>query len=89
MDIIAEIKTIAKEDPNRPAFVFRREQISYGELWKRSCRLALHLLGEGLDPKQPIPVYGHKSVWMPVCFLACSLSGHTYVPMAHAGRDLS
>lgn len=81
MDIIAEIKTIAKEDPNRPAFVFRREQISYGELWKRSCRLALHLLGEGLDPKQPIPVYGHKSVWMPVCFLACSLSGHTYVPM--------
>ena len=81
MDIIAKIQRIAEEDPDRTAFLFRTGRISYGELFQRASRLAARISEELPDERQAIPVYGHKNIWMPVCFLACALSGHAYVPM--------
>ncbi len=82
MNIISRIEGWAKEHPSKTAFHFRNEEISYGELWERSGRLANYLLiNKNICDGQPIPVYGHKNIFMPVCFLACARSGHPYVPI--------
>ena len=82
MNIINRIEGWAKEAPDKTAFHFRNGEISYGELWERSGRLANYLLiNKDICDGQPIPVYGHKNIYMPVCFLACVRSGHPYVPI--------
>lgn len=82
MDIIETIRKHAASDPDKTAFQFSGEGITYGQLWEKSGRLAMHLIQMNeLKEHQPIPVYGHKSALMPVCFLACTRSGHPYVPM--------
>ena len=81
MNITERIRRTAEADPGRTAFVFKNETLSYGQLWHRSGVIAKWIAESGITPGQPIPVYGHKNGWMPVCFLACTRSGHAYVPM--------
>jgi D-alanine--poly(phosphoribitol) ligase subunit 1 len=81
MNIFERIERTAREDPGRLAFSFPDGKLTYGELWKWSGAIAAWIRDFGLLPGQPIPVYGHKSPWMPVCFLACVRAGHPYVPL--------
>ena len=34
-----------------------------------------------VENRAPVVVYGHKSPYMPVCFLACVRSGRAYCPV--------
>ncbi|MFA9380856.1 MAG: AMP-binding protein [Acetanaerobacterium sp.] len=57
--------------------------ITYAQLLQRACRLAGEI--DRMAPrKSPVLVYGHKQPLMPVCFLACVLSGRAYVPVDDA-----
>ena len=60
----------------------RGEHITYAQLRERSDALARWLAANDAVPAHaPVIVYGHKSPYMLVCFLACVKSGHAYVPV--------
>ena len=81
MNILETIREHAATHPHSPAFIMPEGSITYEELWTFSGRVAGWLAGLSLAKGQPIPVYGHKNILQPVCFLACVRSGHPYVPL--------
>lgn len=81
MLVLDKIKEIVEKYPLTKAIVSADEELTYKELWEKSGRLALWLSKELNDNKDPLVVYGHKSPWMLVCFLACVRSGRAYCPV--------
>ncbi len=71
----------ADRDPERPALVADGEEVSYGELDARANRLARHLLGQGLQPGEPVGVALDRGIGMIVAFLAILKAGGAYVPL--------
>ena len=57
------------------------EQLTYSQLIEYSDKLAFYLQKTLGQNKGPIVVYGHKSPYMMVCFLACVKSGRAYCPV--------
>lgn len=66
---------------DRTALISAEGSLSYRELWQKSENLAYWISQNYVDNQDPIVVYGHKSPWMIVAFLACAKSGHAYVPI--------
>jgi D-alanine--poly(phosphoribitol) ligase subunit 1 len=62
---------------DRPAYISGRETLTYGALWDKASRLATYLQRNG---DSPVLVYGHKDPYMLISFIACLISGRTYVP---------
>ncbi len=81
MDILKKIRIHVENTPEKPAICCGEQSLTYREVWKYSERLAVWLLSEEKDEVFPIAVYGHKSPWMLVCFLACVKSGRAYCPI--------
>lgn len=55
-------------------------EYDYNTLYKYIKNL-YNYLNKINNEKNPIIVYGHKDIYMLVCFLACSFAGITYVPI--------
>lgn len=68
MKVLNLIETMADKYPEALAFHSRCGEITYEELWVRSGKLAQWIDDELGNNKSPIPVYGHKSPEMIVCF---------------------
>lgn len=81
VDILKKIEGYAGSQSERPAFKSRAGEISYGELWDRSGRLAMMIENLMYGSTDPVIVYGHKDPMMIVCFLACARSGRAYCPV--------
>ncbi len=85
MNVIDSIRRTAVEHPDRIAVISGSEVLCYGDLWKRSGRLAGWLCQTleygGDEERLPVAVYGHKSPWMLVCFLGLVRSGRGYCPI--------
>lgn len=81
MNIIERIKYFAGVQPLALAMISGDEEIRYQELDSASDYLAAYLDVACGDDFSPIPVYGHKSVYMLICMLACVKSGRAYCPM--------
>ncbi|MBR2619617.1 MAG: AMP-binding protein [Firmicutes bacterium] len=81
MDILRKIEEYAACQGERTAFRSRTGEISYGELWERSGRLASVIENLMCDNRDPVIVYGHKDPMMIVCFIACVRSGRAYCPV--------
>ena len=81
MDILRKIEEYATAQSERTAFRSRNGEISYGELWERSGRLASEIENLMCDSRDPVIVYGHKDPMMIVCFIACVRSGRAYCPI--------
>lgn len=81
MNILARIEEYADSQSERTAFKSRTGEITYGELWDRSGRLASEIENRMRDNRNPVIVYGHKDPMMIVCFLACVRSGRAYCPV--------
>ena len=79
MDILHRIEKTARTDPGRLVFVCDDQKMTYGQLWERSGRLARYLGEKGGGG--PLPVWGHKSPWMLVCFVAAARAGLGYCPL--------
>ena len=75
------IRQTAELYGSRTAFHSRYGEITYGQLWKMSGRLAFFLQDKLKDDRSPVVVYGHKDPLMLVCFLACVRSGRAYCPV--------
>ncbi|NJP40036.1 D-alanine--poly(phosphoribitol) ligase subunit DltA [Oscillospiraceae bacterium HV4-5-C5C] len=84
MRILEELERIASHrlEGNSPvALCYDDEELSWLELSSYSDRLAVFLDRTYPGDRQAIVVYGHKSPWMVVAFLACMKSGHAYCPV--------
>lgn len=81
MNILDNIRKTAENTGSRLAFHSRDGSITYHELWEQSGRLAAWLNDHADKDRRPVPVYGHKSPLMLVCFLACTRSGRAYCPL--------
>ncbi|MGE6258119.1 D-alanine--poly(phosphoribitol) ligase subunit DltA [Heyndrickxia sporothermodurans] len=81
MKLLQSIQQIARRHPNKLAFVNQGSQLSYGQLWERSNRLASYIQKQAIDSKSPVIVYGHMGPEMIVSFLGCVKSGHPYIPV--------
>lgn len=81
MNILEKIKTYGIEYPHFTAMYSGEESICYRELDQFSDYLASYLIKACGENKEPIVIYGHKSVYMLVCMLACVKSGRAYCPI--------
>ncbi|MDD3746607.1 MAG: D-alanine--poly(phosphoribitol) ligase subunit DltA [Anaerostipes sp.] len=80
MNILQTIRRTAKQNPERVAVQSKGMTLTYGQLEEKSNRLAGWLVTQYGESKKPVIVYGHKSPYMLVCFLACVKSGRAYCP---------
>lgn len=81
MNIINKIDSYAKSSPQNLAFIHGDETLTYSELKHLSDSLAVGIQNKLKENKNPVVVFGHKSLWMLVSFLACVKSGRAYIPI--------
>ena len=64
--------------------------LTYDQLDQISGRLAAHLNDLGVGPEVMVPICFDKSLWTPVCMLACLKAGGGYVPLdpSHPAKRL-
>ena len=79
MDILERIAGWAERTPASLAFSSPEGEMTYGELWEYAGRLCAYI--ETIQGEGPLPVWGHKSPWMLVCFLALARAGRGYCPL--------
>ncbi len=71
----------AMETPDAVAVAFEGEEVSYGELSRRSRRLACHLERFGVGPDVPVGICAERSVEMVVGLLGILIAGGAYLPL--------
>lgn len=81
MQIIDIIKHNLECNSERLCYVSADSSMTCQELDDSSDRLANYIKQEFGSNTTPIIVYGHKSKYMLICFLACAKSGHAYCPV--------
>jgi len=81
MNVLKQIEKWSIEAPDRLAFVWRDEKLTFGQLKQYSDALAAWIVKEYEQDASPIMVYGHMQPEMVVCFLACVKAGHAYIPV--------
>ncbi|MFK7934174.1 MAG: aminotransferase class III-fold pyridoxal phosphate-dependent enzyme, partial [Saprospiraceae bacterium] len=67
--------------PDKVAFVFKQNELTFGELEKRSDQLAFYLLAQGLAPKSFVGLSLNRSLDMIVAMFAILKTGCAYVPI--------
>lgn len=81
MNVLEKIKNHALNQPLFEAMRSGEESLNYKDLDQISDYLASYLAEACGDNKSPIVVYGHKSIYMLICMLACVKSGRAYCPV--------
>lgn len=81
MNILEKIKQYSETQPDKAAIVSDGECLTYKELEVYSNRLAGYIEDLCGEDKSAVVVYGHKSPYMLVCFLALVKSGRGYCPI--------
>ena len=79
MRTLDRIRRWAETCPDRPAYCWEGQSLTYGGLWDRALRLSQALLGRQ-EPR--VLLWGGKAPDMVVGMLGCLLAGKTYVPAA-------
>lgn len=67
--------------PNQVAAVFQQQQLSYGELDRKSNQLAHYLISKGIRQGMYVPVWLDRSLDWIVAIVAIVKTGATYVPV--------
>lgn len=81
MNILQKIKEYSMTKPDTVAMQCDNLSITYRELEEASSKLAAYIERTAGADKSPVAVYGHKSPYMLVCFLALVKSGRGYCPI--------
>ncbi len=71
----------AREREGALAVVARQESLTYGELARRSARLARRLAAEGIGPSSLVGVLLDRSASLPAALLGVLQTGAAYVPL--------
>ncbi|CAL9585230.1 D-alanine--D-alanyl carrier protein ligase [Streptomyces sp. enrichment culture] len=75
------VHDIARRRPDAPAVLFGQTQVTYGELVRRSTRLAARLARQGAGPGTLVGVYLHRTENLLTGLLAVLRTGAAYVPL--------
>ncbi|MEU3176223.1 non-ribosomal peptide synthetase, partial [Streptomyces sp. NPDC007000] len=70
-----------RRDPHAPAVTDGRRTWSYGELARRTGRLAAHLVGSGAGPERTVALVLPRSMELIAAELAVALSGAAFLPV--------
>ena len=81
MKLLHHIRNIAHNQPHTIAYITPNQEITYGELWDQSERVAAFIKTQTLEKKLPILLYGHMDVSLVVSFLGSVKAGHPYIPV--------
>ncbi len=81
MNILQKIKEYSITKPDTIAMQCNNLSITYKELEESSSKLAAYIERTAGSDKSPVAVYGHKSPYMLVCFLALLKSRRGYCPI--------
>lgn len=81
MDFFTTIEEYARKNRNKIARIYRENVITFGDLVESSDAFATYLIKRFYGEKSPIVIYGHKQNEMLISFLACTKSGHPYIPV--------
>lgn len=81
MNLLSTIDEICAKNIDRICEIYRDSKLTYGDLKKYSDALAYYIASKYKNDKSPIVIYGHKDHEMLISFLACSKSGHAYIPV--------
>ena len=79
--LIGLLERTARHHPERIAFRFGSEALSYAELRARAYSLARELLRRGVAKGDRIAVVMHKGIEMPVAVYGAMTAGAVYVPI--------
>ena len=87
MTFLEKIRQNALNDPDRIVYRLEskseqkgRTELTWGELESLSDNLS-GWLKDNLKTDLPVVVYGHKTPWMLVCFIACAKAKRAYCPV--------
>lgn len=81
--ILNDILNNLKNGKDKILYKNDKEKYTYNEVYYYVQNMYEYLM-ENSTKKKPVIVYGHKSVYMIACFLACSFAGIAYVPVEDA-----
>ena len=76
--MIDKLKNIVNKYPDRVAYSFNGNSITYIDLWDKASYYASLLTKQGVDP---VIIYGGKEINMVISILACIMAKRTYVPI--------
>ncbi|WP_371865564.1 non-ribosomal peptide synthase/polyketide synthase [Dictyobacter alpinus] len=68
-------------DPDRIAVIFEQQQLSYGELERRSNQLAHFLRAQGIGPDRLVGLCLQRSLELVIAIIAVLKAGGAYVPL--------
>jgi amino acid adenylation domain-containing protein len=80
-NLAESFERVAQRTPDAVAVTFEGEEVSYGELNRRSNRLAHHLMDHGIEAEVRVGLFLERSVEMVVAILATLKAGAAYVPL--------
>ncbi|MCB9252333.1 MAG: non-ribosomal peptide synthase/polyketide synthase [Flavobacteriales bacterium] len=80
-NVLERIEKQIFENPDRTAFIYGKEEISYLELKKRSDHLASYLSAKGVQKDEMVPVMIERSIDWIVSVLAIWKAGSAFVPV--------
>ncbi|HEX6291091.1 MAG TPA: non-ribosomal peptide synthetase [Herpetosiphonaceae bacterium] len=80
--IVEQIRDHALHSGERPAVVWREQQLSYAELEGQSNQFARMLAAADVQPEARVMLIMPKSLDVPVCVLGAWKAGAVYVPVA-------
>lgn len=81
LNLFSTIDEICTTHSEKICQIYKNSKLTYGDLKKRSDALAKYIISNYGRDTTPIVVYGHKEHEMLISFLACSKSGHPYIPV--------
>ncbi|OKP87475.1 hypothetical protein A3842_06345 [Paenibacillus sp. P3E] len=79
--LVSLFEQAVEETPDSCALVYEGEEMTYSELNKRSNKLALFLLQQGLDQDEIIGILTERSFMMIIGILAVLKAGCAYMPI--------
>lgn len=78
--ILNEILKELENNNDKTIYINNQKEYTYKDMYEYVKNMYFYLK-KITNSKTPIIVYGHKSIFMIVCFLACSFLGIPYVPI--------
>ena len=81
MKTIDRIRSMAQQLPESPAYSFRNQRLTYGQLWDMASKLASGLRDRGA---RTCVLVGGKEPQMPIAILGCLIAGVTYIPVSES-----
>ncbi|WP_033681088.1 non-ribosomal peptide synthetase, partial [Bacillus cereus] len=70
-----------KENPNAIAVIFKEEQLTYLQLYRKAMQLAHYLNKRGVQKGTFVGIHLERSIEMLVSLIAVQMAGGTYIPL--------